>query len=140
MNTCKLTINHWPETDQCGEDMITHAVHIDPVNVDLPQWVANSATRHMCADPRHNDDHFMPHVDPVVAVMGEQGFNTVVVLAPDYWDIEDAFWSRDHSRIAARLGRLPSAWGRQSQQSAVVVDLGRGTVTVTDRQQAWDAK
>lgn len=139
MNTCRLTINHHPDTDQCGDDMITHSVHVEPVNVTAPQWVIEQATRHMCADPRHKAAHFLPDIDPAIRAMTEQGISTLVVLAPDYWDIEDAFWSRDHSRIANRLNRMPSLWGRHPQQTAVVVDLGAGTVTATSREQAWEA-
>lgn len=140
MNTCRLTIDHHPDTDQCGDLMITHAVHIEPVNVNAPQWVVDAATRHMCNDPLHNTEHFMPDVDPAVDVMTEQGFDAVVVLASDYWDLEDAFWSRDHSRIANKLRRLPAAYERPIEQTAVVVDLSSGTTTLTTREQAEAAK
>lgn len=136
MNTCKLTIDHHPLTDQCGEDMIHHAVHIEPVNVDLPRWVTSAATTHMCADKVTEHEHFMPEVDPVIKVMTEQGLDTVVVLAPDYWDIEEASWTDEHSRIANRLNQMPTFWGRP----AVVVDLSEGTITAVTREQAWEAK
>ena len=136
MNTCKLTIDHHPDTDQCGEDMIHHAVHIEPVNVDLPRWVTGAATTHMCADKVTEHEHFMPEVDPVIKVMTEQGLDTVVVLAPDYWDIEEASWTDEHSRIANRLNQMPTFWGRP----AVVVDLSEGTITAVTREQAWEAK
>ena len=136
MNTCKLTIDHHPLTDQCGEDMIHHAVHIEPVNVDLPRWVTGAATTHMCADKVTEHEHFMPEVDPVIKVMTEQGLDTVVVLAPDYWDIEEASWTDEHSRIANRLNQMPTFWGRP----AVVVDLSEGTITAVTREQAWEAK
>lgn len=136
MNTCKLTIDHHPDTDQCGEDMIHHAVHIEPVNVDLPRWVTSAATTHMCADKVTEHEHFMPEVDPVIKVMTEQGLDTVVVLAPDYWDIEEASWTDEHSRIANRLNQMPTFWGRP----AVVVDLSEGTITAVTREQAWEAK
>ena len=136
MNTCKLTIDHHPDTDQCGEDMIHHAVHIEPVNVDLPRWVTGAATTHMCADKVTEHEHFMPEVDPVIKVMGDKGLDTVVVLAPDYWDIEEASWTDEHSRIANRLNQMPTFWGRP----AVVVDLSEGTITAVTREQAWEAK
>lgn len=138
MNTCRLTINYHPDTDQCGDDMITHAVHVEPINVTAPDWVLQDATRHMCADPRHQ--HFLPDVDPAINAMTEQGFNTLVVLAPCYWDIEYAFWSRDHSRIANKLRRFPAAYDRPEEQTAVVIDLGSGTTTLTTPKQAWEAK
>lgn len=140
MNTCKLTIDHHPDTDQCGEDMIHHAVHIEPVNVDLPQWINDKATRHMCADPRHNDDHFMPHVDPVIEVMTAKALDTVVVIAPDYWDIEAAFWVDGRSPIADRLGELLRKLFRPDGYTAVLADLGSGFVTYATRDQAWEAK
>lgn len=141
MNTCKLTIDHHPDTDQCGEDMITHAVHVEPINVDLPQWINDAATKHMCADPRHNDDHFMPHVDPAIKVMEARGFSTVVVLAPDYWGLEDAFWFRDSiGVVGARLCRLDRAFFRPVQHTAAVIDLTAGTVVAVTRKEAWDAK
>lgn len=136
MNTCKLTIDHHPLPDQCGEDMIHHAVHIEPVNVDLPRWITGAATTHMCADKVTEHEHFMPEVDPVIKVMTEQGLDTVVVLAPDYWDIEEASWTDEHSRIANRLNQMPTFWGRP----AVVVDLSEGTITAVTREQAWEAK
>lgn len=136
MNTCKLTIDHHPLTDQCGEDMIHHAVHIEPINVDLPRWITGAATTHMCADKVTEHEHFMPEVDPVIKVMTEQGLDTVVVLAPDYWDIEEASWTDEHSRIANRLNQMPTFWGRP----AVVVDLSEGTITAVTREQAWEAK
>lgn len=139
MNTCRMVIDHHPDTNQCGDDMITHAVHVEPINVDAPQWVLEAATRHMCADMGTEHGHFLPHLDPVIKVMGEQGFDTVVVLAPDYWDIDGAFNTNGHSRVAARLSRMPSAWGRCPQQSAVVLDMGKDTVTLTTRKAAWAA-
>src|SRR5690625_7963940 len=48
VNTCKLTIDHHPETDQCGADMIHYAVHIEPI-VDLPRWITSAATSQMYA-------------------------------------------------------------------------------------------
>lgn len=138
MNTCKLTIDHHPDTDQCGEDMIHYAVHLEPVNIDLPRWITNAATSHMCADKAKEHGHHMnmPYVDPVIKAMADKGLDTVVVLAPDYWDIEEASWANAHSRIANRLNQLPTLWGRP----AVVVDLGEGTITAVTREQAWDAR
>lgn len=140
MNTCKLTIDHHPDTDQCGEDMITHAVHIEPINVDLPQWIADAATRHMCADLATEHGHFMPHVDPVIKLMTAKGLDTVVVLAPDYWDLEDAFGTGGRIRIAERLGELHRKLYRPEGHTAVLADLGSGFVTHATRKQAWDAK
>lgn len=140
MNTCKLTIDHHPDTDQCGEDMIHHAVHVEPVNVDAPGWVIQKATRHMCADRVKEHGHFMPHVDPVIKAMADKGLDTVVVLAPDYWDLEDAFWENGHSQIAWRLKEIHRALHRPEEHTAVVIDLGGGSITNTTRKQAWEAK
>ena len=140
MNTCKLTIDHHPDTDQCGEDMITHAVHVEPINVDAPQWVLEGATRHMCADYVTEHQHFMPHVDPVIKLMAARGLETVVVIAPDYWDLEDAFWTDGRSMIADRLNELLRKLHQPEGYTAVLADLGSGFVTYATREQAWDAK
>ena len=140
MNTCKLTIDHHPDTDQCGEDMIHHAVHIEPINVDLPRWITGAATTHMCADKVTEHEHFMPEVDPVIKVMGDKGLDTVVVLAPDYWDLEEAFWADGRSPIAARLGELLRKLYQPNGYTAVIADLGSGFVTHATREQAWEAK
>ena len=139
MNTCKLTINHHPDTDQCGEHMIHYAVHIEPINLDLPRWVTNAATSHMCADKATEHGHHMnmPYVAPVIEVMAEQGLDTVVVLAPDYWDIEAAFWVNGTSPIADRMQRIAD---RPEGVTALLIDLGAHMVGLTTRKQAWDAK
>lgn len=139
VNTCRLTIDHHPETDQCGEDMITHAVHIEPVNVDAPQWVLDGATSHMCADPRHYDVHFLPDITHTIQVMDQQDLHTLVVLAPDYWDIEFACTSGENSRIGRLLRQVPERHQRDADTDAVVLDLAAGTVAVTTRTQAWEA-
>jgi hypothetical protein len=140
VNTCRLTIEHHPETDQCQDHMVTHTVHIDPINVNAPDWILRAATKNMCADRVKEHDHFMPEVSVAVDVMTDQGIEAVVVLAPGYWDIEDAFWSRDHSRIANKLRRLPAAYERPIEQTAVVIDLGSGTTTLTSCERAEAAK
>lgn len=140
MNTCKLTIDHHPNTDQCGEHMIRYAVHVEPINLDLPRWVTNAATSHMCADKVTEHQHFMPHVDPITKLMADEGLDTVVVLAPDYWDIEGASWVDGRSPIADRLGELLRKLFRPDGYTAVLADLGSGFVTYATRDQAWDAK
>lgn len=140
MNTAKLTIDHHPDTDQCGEHMIHHAVHVEPINVDAPQWVLEGATSHMCADKVTEHEHFMPEVDPVIEVMTAKDLDTVVVLAPDYWDIEEASWIDEQSPLAELLSGIHRALYRPEGHTAVVIDLGDGSITNTTRKQAWDAK
>jgi hypothetical protein len=115
VNTCNLTIDHHPDTDQCGADMIHYAVHIEPI-VDLPL------------------------VDPITKIMADRGLDTVVVLAPDYWDIEYAFWNDGRSPIAERLGELLRNLHRPQGYTAVLADLGTGFITYTTRKQSWDAQ
>lgn len=136
-NTCRLTIDHHPEGDQCGEDMITHAVHIEPVNVDAPQWILTEATRHMCPDPKH--EHFLPDIGSTIALMGQRDLYTLVVLAPDYWDIEFACTSGESSRIGRLLRQVPERHQRDADTEAVVIDLTANTITGTTRKQAWEA-
>lgn len=139
VNTCKLTIDHHPDTDQCGEDMIHYAVHIEPI-VDLPRWITSAATSHMCADKVTEHGHFMPLVDPITKIMADRGLDTVVVLAPDYWDIEYAFWNDGRSPIAERLGELLRNLHRPQGYTAVLADLGAEFVTYATRKQSWDAQ
>lgn len=140
MNTCRFTIDHHPDTDQCGEDMITHAVHVEPINIDAPQWVLEAATRHMCNDLVTEHEHFLPHIGPVIPVMAAKGLDTVVILAPDYWDIEDACRSGDTiGVIGARLCRVERPLRRPREHTAAVIDLAAGTVTATTRKAAWTA-
>lgn len=140
MNTCKLTIEHHPDPEQCGEDMIHHAVHVEPINVDAPQWILESATRHMCADYVTEHQHFMPHITPAIETMDAKGLRTAVILAPDYWDIEAAAWTDGHSKIAAKLSELHRALHRPDGHTAVLVDLGSGFLTYATRKQAWHAQ
>jgi hypothetical protein len=140
VNTCRFTIDHHPDTDQCGEDMITHAVHVEPINVTAPQWVLEGATRHMCADMVTEHGHFLPSIDPTIKVMAAKGLDTLVVLAPDYWDIDDAFETRGHSRVADRISKLHRALYRPVGHTAVVVNLGSGFITHATREQAWEAR
>lgn len=137
MNTCRFTIDYHALSDQCGDDMITHAIHVEPINITAPQWVIEQATRHMCADKATEHGHFLPDIDPAIQAMAGKGLTTLVVLAPDYWDIEDAFWSNGVSPIADRIQRIAD---RPDGVTALLVDLGAHMVGLTTREKAWDAK
>lgn len=140
MNTCRLTINHHPDADQCGDLLITHAVHVEPVNVDAPQWVIEASTRHMCTHHKHRTKHNLPDFLAVLLAMDLVGLDTVVVLAREAHHIDEAIHCRDFSELAHRIKQLPSIYDRPKDHTAAVVDLSTGKSHATTREQAWEAK
>jgi len=83
VNTARFTIEHHPDTDQCGNDMITHGIWIDPINVIAPEWVLEAASQRLCADPRHADKHLTPRVDHVIDAMKRNSLRSVVIITLD---------------------------------------------------------
>lgn len=140
MNTCRLTINHHPDTDQCGGLTITHAVHVEPINIDAPDWVTAAATRHMCTDHKHRTKHNLPDFLAVRLAMDLVGLNTVVVLAREPHHIDEAIYLRDFSKLAHLIKQLPSVYDRPKDHTAAVVDLTAGKSRAATREQAWEAK
>lgn len=143
MNTCRFTINYHPETDQCQDHMVNHTVHIDPINVDLPRWIARAATKNMCADRNSEHDHWLPDMRPVTDAMTKQGINVVIVLGDERQSIERELTEDHHgySYIADVIsGGFDDVEGRTSEDTAVVFDLHNDLVIVTTPKLAWEAK
>ena len=142
VNTCRLTINYHRDTDQCGEHMVNHTVHIDPINVDLPTWITRDATHNMCADRNGDHDHWLPNMRPVTEAMTAQGIDVVVILGDERRTIERELCDDGgHSYIADVITRgFDDVEGYTAEDTAVVFDLANDLIIVTTPKLAWDAK
>lgn len=126
MMHARMTITHYPypDPDQCGEDLVTHAVWFEPINLPhTPQWLLDQATRMLCADPSHSSEHMLPDLTGLVAAMDRIGAGRVTVLAGDYQYIEDSVHVGTVTARIADLDPVPF-------DSTVAVNLSRTGCTV----------
>lgn len=139
MNTCRMIIARYPDGEQCGDVMGEFHIDIQPINLNLPDWVRHTITRHMCAHPDHAELHNLPDLTPTLDAMCRHKLDTAVLVSPDLGRIYSYLRSGATAAFADDIDHHRSVLHRPKGWDTVIYDDELGEMTTAIRKGSWGA-